>query len=95
MTTTTLALLSWIDTSKFADDDIDTNDESKRSGGKSRLSKITEENNGDIGKGWAKEKVSSNSTPNQPLYPLLYHTVLTKLNFAQFHTRVFNLEDIP
>jgi hypothetical protein len=57
LTTTTLVLLSRIDTSKFADDDIDTNDESKRSGGKLRLSKITEENNGDIGKGWAKEKV--------------------------------------
>jgi hypothetical protein len=39
--------------------------------------------------------LSSNSAPNQPLYPLPYPTVLTKLKFAQFCTRVFNLEDIP
>ncbi len=39
--------------------------------------------------------LSSNSAPNQPLYPLPYPTVLTKLKFAQFCTRVFNLEDMP
>ena len=41
------------------------------------------------------QMMSSNSTPNQPLYPLPYPTVLTKLKFAQFCTRVFNLKDIP
>jgi hypothetical protein len=39
--------------------------------------------------------LSSNSAPNQPLYPLPYPTVLTKLKFARFCTRVFNLKDIP
>ena len=43
----------------------------------------------------AREGVSSNSTPNQPLYPIPYPTVPTKLKFARFCTRVFNLKDIP
>ena len=39
--------------------------------------------------------LSSNSTPNQPLYLLPYPTVPTKLKFALFYTRVFNLKNIP
>jgi hypothetical protein len=46
-----LTLLSRIDAPKFADDDIDNNDESNGSGGKLQSSKNPEENNSGIGMG--------------------------------------------
>ncbi len=41
---------------EFVDVDINNNDESDGSGGKLQSGRVSKENNGDIGMGWAKEK---------------------------------------